>query len=385
VYVYDARRDSIRQLFDDAIGAWHVASGHVLYLTSAGALMAARWDNDALKATSTPVPVLDGIQAPGFHVANDGTAYYLLGRTEFAPGPVPNARVVWVDRSGRAEPVDSAWQVNTGGTDNGSYGTDWGLALSPDGQRVALSLMTELGTDVWIKSLPSGPMSRLTLHAGMDRWPSWTADGRAVTFLSDRPTAAGAAAKQLNVWEQAADGTSDAHLLWVPDARRALTSTQATLDSVTQTLARGDTKVGAPALSPDGHWLAYLSNEQGSPEVFVRPYPNVNSGKWQVSSGGGSAPLWAHSGRELFYVARDTMRAVRVATGASFSAEPARVLFAIPARVRAGALASGTFAISPDDQRFLMVRDNIWKDMAGTPTLVVVQNLLAELRAKVKP
>jgi hypothetical protein len=76
---------------------------------------------------------------------------------------------------------------------------------------------------------------------------------------------------------------------------------------------------------------------------------------------------------------------VRVATGASFSAEPARVLFAIPARVRAGALASGTFAISPDDQRFLMVRDNIWKDMAGTPTLVVVQNLLAELRAKVKP
>jgi eukaryotic-like serine/threonine-protein kinase len=116
VYVYDARRGTIRALFDDAIGAWYAPTGHVLYLTSAGTLMAAPWDNSALVATGRPVPVLDGIQAPGFLISDEGTAYYLLGRSEFAPGPVPNAAIVWVDRTGHVEPVDSSWQVNTGGS-----------------------------------------------------------------------------------------------------------------------------------------------------------------------------------------------------------------------------------------------------------------------------
>ena len=77
-----------------------------------------------------------------------GTAYYLLGRPEFAPGPVPNAAVVWVNRTGHVEPVDSSWQVNTGGTSAGSVWTDWGVALSPDGRRIALTLLTDLGTDI---------------------------------------------------------------------------------------------------------------------------------------------------------------------------------------------------------------------------------------------
>jgi hypothetical protein len=140
----------------------------------------------------------------------------------------------------------------------------------------------------------------------------------------------------------------------------------------------------AAALSPDSHWLAYVSNEQGANEVFVRPFPDVSGGKWQVSKGGGSAPLWAHNGRELFYVAGGNMNEVRINPGPPFSAEPPRVLFPIPADVRAGSLVRGTFAITPDDQRFLMVRDNSWRDMAGTPRLVVVQSFFDELRAKLK-
>ena len=103
-----------------------------------------------------------------------------------------------------------------------------------------------------------------------------------------------------------------------------------------------------------------------------------------TSSGGGTAPLWAHSGRELFYTANGKMYAVRVNPGSAFSAEAPRVLFTVPERVRVGALASGTFDISPDDRRFLLVRDNDWAEMAGTPTLVVVQNFLEELLAKLK-
>ena len=410
VYVYDARRDTVRALFDDAIGAWHVPTGHVLYLTSSGTLMAARWDNAALAPTGRPVPVLDGIQAPGFLISNEGTAFYLLGRREFAPGPVPNAVVVWVNRTGHVEPVDSSWQVNTGGTYSGSVASDWGLALSPDGRRIALTLLTDLGTDIWIKRLPTGPVSRLTLYAGEDRSPAWTPDGRAITFLSDRPISTNTArpVNPFNVWEQAADGTGEPRLLWgkdgptdafwSPDGRwivlSATKSTEASaqgeilaahpgVDSLARRLvATGYDERGA-ALSPDSRWLAYVSNEQGANEVFVRPFPDVNGGKWQVSSGG-SAPLWAHNGRELFYVAGGKMNEVRIHPGPPFSAEPPRVLFAIPDGVRTGSVVRGTFAITPDDQRFLMVRDNSWADMAGTPTLVVVQSFFDELRAKLK-
>jgi site-specific DNA recombinase len=100
--------------------------------------------------------------------------------------------------------------------------------------------------------------------------------------------------------------------------------------------------------------------------------------------GGVSAPLWAHNGRELFYVANGKMNVVRIHPGPPFSAEPPRVLFTIPDGVRAGSPVGGTFAITPDDRRFLMVRDNKWEDMAGTPTLVVVQSFFDELRAKPK-
>ena len=412
VYVYDAGRDTARVLFEDAIGAWYSPTGHVLYLTSGGTLMAAPWDNSTLAVTGRSVPVLDGIQAPGLLLSNEGTAYYLLGKSEFAPGPLPNAALVWVDRGGHVEPVDSTWQVNTGGTYSGlSNEIDWSLALSPDGRRIALTRLTELGTDVWIKQLPTGPVSRLTQHAGTNRSPSWTPDGRSITFLSDRPIGGGSSTKvnPFNVWEQSADGTGEARLLWGQDApsdafrsadgqwlvlgaSKSAGSTTPTeilaahlgVDTVARRIvATGSDATGA-ALSPDSHWLAYVSNEQGANEVFVRPFPNVNTGKWQVSSGGGSAPVWAHSGHELFYTANGKMIVVSINAGPSFSAEPPRVLFTVPDFIRRGSPFGGTFAITPDDQRFLMLRDNKWEDMAGTPTLVVVQNFFDELRAKLK-
>jgi eukaryotic-like serine/threonine-protein kinase len=412
VYVYDARRDTVRALFDDAIGAWHVPTGHVLYLTSAGVLMAVPWDDAALAPSGAPVPILDGIQAPGFTISNDGTALYLLGRPEFAPGPAPNAAVVWLDRSGRLEPVDSAWQVNTGGSYVAASGveTDWGLALSPDGRRMALTLLTDLGTDIWIKQLPTGPLSRLTLYPGDDRAPAWTADGRAVTFLSDRPIPpdTGPRAGRFALWEQPADGTGQPRLLWTrnspadgfqsadgrwivlgtvgspPQSPRDILAAQAGADTVARHLVATGFDEGGASLSPDSRWLAYVSNEQGNNEVFVRPFPDVNGGKWQLSSGGGSAPVWAHNGRELFYVSRGKMNVVAIHPGPPFSADPPRVLFTVPDRVRAGSMERGTFAITPDDQRFLMVRDNDWTEMAGTPTLVVVENFFEELRAKLK-
>ncbi|MEO7456869.1 MAG: protein kinase [Gemmatimonadaceae bacterium] len=412
VYVYDAKKETIRALFDDAVGAWYVPTGHVLYLTSAGTLMAVPWDNSALAATGKPVQILDGIQAPGFVVSDEGTAVYFLGRPEFAPGPKPNAALVWVDRRGNVEPVDSSWQVNTGGAFTGAdLAVDWGLALSPEGRRIALTLLTDLGTDIWIKQLPTGPVSRLTLYAGEDRAPAWTPDGRAITFLSDRSNRPDATRKAgtLSLWQQPADGTGEPRLLWEKDAptdgfpspdgkwlvlRAAglqgakaggdILAVHPGVDSAARRIVATGYDEGGAALSPDSRWMAYVSNEQGGNEVFVRPFPDVSGGRWQVSSGGGSAPVWAHNGHELFYASGTRMYVVQVHPGPPFSAEPPRVLFDIPERVRMGSLVRGTFAITPDDQRFLMVRDMSWQDMAGTPTMVVVQNFFDELRAKLK-
>jgi serine/threonine-protein kinase len=412
VYVYDARRDTIRALFDDAIGAWYVPTGHVLYLTSSGTLMAVAWNNTTLAATGKPAPILDGIQAPGFVVSGEGTALYLLGPPEFTPGPTPNAALVWVDRRGHVEPVDSSWQVNTGGSySDADLPVGWGLALSPEGRRIALTLLTDLGTDIWIKQLPTGPVSRLTLYPGEDRAPAWTPDGRAITFLSDRPNRPEATreAGRFGLWEQSADGTGEPRLLWgkdaptdgfsSPDGRWLVLGAAGSpgskaggdilaaypgVDSAARRIVATEYDEGGSALSPDSRWLAYVSNEQGEHEVFVRPFPDVSGGRWQVSSGGGSAPLWAHDGRELFYVRGKNMYVVRINPGPPFSAEPPRILFAIPDRVRAGSLVRGTVAITPDDQRFLMVRDNSWEEMAGTGTVVVVENFFEELRAKLK-
>ena len=212
-----------------------------------------------------------------------------------------------------------------------------------------------------------------------------------------------------NVWEQAADGTGEARLLCAQDAptnafrspdgrwlvigatrstgaaaRAEILAARPEVDSVARTIVASGSNATGAALSPDSRWLAYVSNEQGANEVFVRPFPDMNGGKWQVSSGGGSAPLWSHNGRELFYVANAKMHVVRINPGRPFSAEPPRVLFAIPDRVRAGSL----------DQRH--VRDLARRPAVshgarqqvgghgGESTLVVVQNFFEELRAKVR-
>ena len=211
------------------------------------------------------------------------------------------------------------------------------------------------------------------------------------------------------MWQQLADGTGEPRVLWrksvaaggfvSPDGRWLVLGTPGSPTAPTTgdiVAARvGDDTVARPlvasgfdeqgaSLSPDSRWLAYISNEQGEHEVFVRPFPNVNDGKWQISREGGSAPVWSRDGRELFYVGGSKMQAVAIHPGAIFTAEPPRALFEIPERVRAGSLAGGTFAVTPDGQRFLMVRDESWAEMAGMPMMVVVENFFEELRSKLK-
>ena len=130
-----------------------------------------------------------------------------------------------------------------------------------------------------------------------------------------------------------------------------------------------------PAVSPDGRWLAYVSDESGVEEVYVRPYPDIDSGRWQVSTGGGTQPLWSRDGQELFYRSADAVMAVAVDTDPSFSVESPEVLFDGDYHLADG---GPNYDVSPDGERFLMIEQT--ESTATTPQIVVVLDWFEELR-----
>ena len=139
-----------------------------------------------------------------------------------------------------------------------------------------------------------------------------------------------------------------------------------------------------PAISPDGRWIAYSSNETGSPQVYVRPFPNVDDGRWQVSDGPGVSPTWARSGREIFYATTSNMSAAQLETEPTLRVTGHLSLFNLPPGVTA-INARGWYDVSADDQSFLMGRPAQFGTVSGgNPIeLILVQNFFEELKARV--
>ncbi len=156
--------------------------------------------------------------------------------------------------------------------------------------------------------------------------------------------------------------------------------------TVTPLVATSEYAEHAPALSPDGRWLAYSSNETGSDEVFVRPFPDVESGKQQISTEGGMAPRWAHNGRELFYVnGSQGLVAASIETEPGFRVLEQETLFTIPSGYLFGPSVN-FYDVAPDDGRFLMGRNYQGEgaeDGGGGPTLILVRNFFEELKERV--
>jgi hypothetical protein len=280
--------------------------GHLVYV-AAGTLRAIPFDPTRLETHGTPLPVLPRLittpyGAGDFAVATDGTFVYAD-----APGNLAaNARtLVWVDRTGKEEPIAApprAYQHPR---------------LSPDGTRVALFSLDQ-ENDLWIWDLRRARLTRLTLDPSQDFFPLWTPNGKRIVFTSNR-------GGQNNLWWQAADGNGTAERLTTSSNTRLVTGitpdgTVVLFFEVTPTMGRDlmqlaldGTRRVTPLLqtkfdelngivSPDGRWLAYESNSSGSFEIYVQPFPNVGGGQRQVSTAGGRQPLWARSGKELFYV-----------------------------------------------------------------------------------
>jgi serine/threonine-protein kinase len=382
----------VRKLLVKAAFARYAPSGHLLYVLADGSLMAQRFNVDRLALVGEPVLIARGMGIGAFGAADlaiapSGALLYSTGRG------VTTAEPVWVSRDGASTPVDSAMHVFASG-----------LALSPDGSRLALHLTapaagsTSRTEDIWVKQLPTGPVSRLTFEGEQNRRPVWSHDGRDILFLSSRsgPSA---------LYRQRADGSAPAQRIAAtysglgegiesPDGRwlilRSETGTpgdgdilvmQVGVDSVPRPIIASAFQELAPALSPDGHWLAYTSNETGRREVYVRPFPGVDSGKYQVSAAGGSAPRWSHRGAELFYrsLGADDLMAAQVRLTPTFAVTGQKRLFSAVGYTPG--LEHATFDISPDDRRFLMLRaDARSSGKEETAQLVIVQNFFTDLK-----
>jgi serine/threonine-protein kinase len=222
----------------------------------------------------------------------------------------------------------------------------------------------------------------------------WSPDGQSLTFISNR-------AGERDVWMKRADGSGRAELVldreqqisevlnspdgeWLVFREGGYSAgdiyrVQASGDAEPVPLVATEAQEREIALSPDGRWLAYVSNRSGRDEVYVRPFPDAMSARWQVSTGGGTEPLWAHSGRELFYRnGASELVAVQVSGNPSFAVGRQDVLFSVADYLFGNGRPQ--YDVNPDDQRFVLLRIGT---AAGTDP-ILVEGFVEELKGTVE-
>ena len=386
VAVLDLRTGTQTVLIRGGSDARYVSSGHLLY-AAAGTLRAVAFDLARFAVVGTSVAVLPQVQttatgAANVAVAADGTLVYVPG------GLATGARssLVWVDRQGQETPLPAPPRPYV-------Y-----PRLSPDGTRLAF-FISEEELDVWLWDLARATLTRVTFDPGLDTYPVWTPDGSQLLLSSER-------AGGRNLFAQAADGTGAITRLTEspnaqfptsvsPDSTRLVFTETATTGSDVLQLRLDGTHAVTPLVqtpfserngevSPDGRWLAYEANDSGRFEIYVRPFPDVLRAVWQVSTEGGTRPLWARNSQELFYLtATGALMRVGVTRGPTWAAAAPTRLF--EGRYGAAAFHYGrTYDVSPDGRRFLMVKDSAAGDPNATPaSMVVVLNWFEELKQRV--
>ena len=271
---------------------------------------------------------------------------------------------VWVDHEGNEELVPAF--------DRRVY---YHPRISPDGTRVAISIAEGGTVDVWVHDLVRGSPERLTFE-GMNFWPVWTPDGQSVVYSSqDRSSESG-------LFRRAANGTGEEERLTTAEDQtpEGFSPTGELIFSHDEDLYLLSPDVGSSpqpllqehfdeklsAISPNGRWIAYTSDETDQNEVYVRPFPYVNDGKWKISTDGGEVPRWNALGDELYYRNNDAVIAVTINDDPEFAAGTPRVLFSIPSR--SNPLSLPNYDVSSDG-RFFVPRNFTRTD--GTTQLVV--------------
>jgi Tol biopolymer transport system component len=366
-----------RDVIQDGGSPRYASSGHLVY-AQAGNLMAVPFDPQRLVVTGAAVPVVQGV-LQHFGVA-DQYSVSATGSLVYVPGNIQSdqSKLVWVSRNGAEQPL----AVPAHG-----YALP---RLSPDGRRLAVGI-TEQDSQVWLYDLSRNTLTRFTFEGNTNQYPVWTPDGKRIAFSSNKEGS-------VNIFWQLADGSGGLERLttsqnsqgpssWSPDGQLLAFVDYKPTTSDIWVLRLSDRKVqpflqtrfneAAPRFSPDDRWLAYMSDESGGNEVYVQPYPGPG-GKYQISTEGGTEPVWNPNGRELFYRNGNKMMAVDVITQGTFSAGKPRMLF--EGQYQPIASSSRNYDVSPDGQRLLMLKP---VEQAAATQIVVVQNFFEELKRRV--
>jgi len=371
-------------------------NGFLLFVRD-GTLLAQPVDPKSMQPSADPFPVAENVLAGLPHRSYGLYSASAAGVLAYQPGTdSERTRLIWIDRGGK--------ELGTVGDPSRSGD----FALSPDSKRLLIERGPETGefvtTDLWMDDLEHGTNSRFTFDSSTNRRPVWSADGSRVIFSSGRPKAPG-------IYSKASNGTGQDELLlpsdsllpfdWSRDGRFLiylqierrnnvvyLGALPLTGDRKPITLVKSQFNEWMPQLSPDSHWLAYVSDESGRAEVYVQPFapgaPSVSAvGKWQISTAGGTEPRWRGDGGELFFVGADReLMAVEVrAAGLGLNRGTPVALFRLPGVENAGAR-RGRFAYhyqpSTEGKRFLVAKAD--EPAASRQFLTVVVNWLAGVK-----
>jgi Tol biopolymer transport system component len=380
-------------------GGYHASylpSGHVVYMHE-GTLFAMPFDLKRLEVTGQPAPVLEDVVTASasagaqFSFSETGSLAYIAGRSA-----IQGVSIYWMDHEGKFKPLRE--------TPAGYYNP----AFSPDGRRLALEINDGRRSAIWVYDWERDTLTRLTFGGEANRYPVWTPDGQRIVYSSQEKGG------NFNLWWIRADGAVDAQRLaeskrqqiagsWRPDGK-VLAVTQpnpgTSFDIMTLPI-EGDEKSGwklgepmpfvnstfneaAPAFSPDGRWLAYESNESGSFEVYVRPFPGPG-GKWQISIGTGLYPVWSRNGKELFYRTQDSkiMMVSYTASGDSFRADKPQLWS--PGQFTDVGPGNTNFDLHPDGKRFAVLKAPGAEQATAVNKVSFIFNFFDELRRKVPP
>lgn len=354
------------------------AQGHLLYLMG-NTLMAQPFDPDRLETRGDPVPVVEGVptfasfsRIPGFAVSPGGLLVYQTG----ASGS--RSRLVWKDRKGN--------ELGTLGQPTGLIG---GIDLSPDGKRLAASIVegNSRNEDIWIYDVARGIPTRFTFDPQNDRSPVWSADGNTLYFSSNRKgpydlfrkSSNGAGTEEILLQggdpKLAQSVSPDGRwLLYYQSAEKTrqdiwllpLTQTESPAKAAPRLFLQTPFAEQYPQFSPDGKWVAYQSNESGEIQVYAAPFPGPG-GKRQISNASGYRTRWRRDGKEVFYVTTDGQLMAAEVTARTGSLEVGRVQKLFEGIVIGRGF---TYDATADGQKFLVVDDGAGPTSARPLTLL---------------
>jgi serine/threonine-protein kinase len=352
--------------------------GALVYVTAAGTLSASRLDLRTGKVLSDPMTLGPTVLTT---VAGASEAAMSPGGTLVYQSLNAAAVVGWADAKGQFQPVLSDPQTYTS------------PRLSPDGTRIAMSVGTGGRADIWIYDIASATPTRLTNSGTLNDRPEWTPDGKSVLYRADR-------ASRTGIWWQPADLSGPPAPLLVSDRHNYYegvidpggtilayqvddgAASQADVmyravagDTTSRPVAASEFVEAQPRFSPDGHWIALVTDASGTSEVVVQPFPGPGA-RVQVSAGGGSEPVWSRDGKRIFYRDGRNLMAASISTTPTLTVTGRTAVF--PDDYMFAQAPHANYDVSPDGSRFLMVKS------AERPELFVAYGWGAELRAQLR-